>query len=145
VNHPEYPSGHSFLVGAFTETLKTFFGTDQVHLTLSASKTAVPQIVKETRTYAGVAEIVREVDNARIWGGLHYRHSMDDGEAQGAAVARHVLGARFRAVAPAPAEGGRLPRTGTTFTGPFAAIGLSLFGAGRILTNAGRRRRRSAA
>ena len=141
VNHPEYPSGHSFLVGAFTETLKTFFGTDQVQLSLSASKTAVPQIVKETRTYAGVAEIVREVDNARIWGGLHYRHSMDDGEAQGASVARHVLGARFRGVTPAAAEGETLPRTGTTVTGSLVALGLSLLATGTTLATAVRRRR----
>lgn len=141
VNHPEYPSGHSFLVGAFTETLKTFFGTDQVQVTLSASKTAVPQIVKDTRTYAGLAEIVREVDNARIWGGLHYRHSMDDGEALGMAVARHVLGAEFRAVPAAAAQGTTLPRTGATLAGPLAAIGFSLFGTGRILRNSRRRRR----
>ena len=141
VNHPEYPSGHSFLVGAFTETMKTFFGTDPVQLTLSASKTAVPQIVRETRAYAGVAEIVREVDNARVWGGLHYRHSVDDGEAQGAAVARHVLGARFRTVAAAPERTTTLPRTGATAAGLLAAIGLGLLGTGRILANAGLRRR----
>jgi hypothetical protein len=141
VNHPEYPSGHSFLVGAFTETLKTFFGTDQVQLTLSASKTAVPQIVKETRVYAGVAEIVREVDNARIWGGLHYRHSMDDGEAQGAVVARHVLGARFRAMAAAPDNAATLPRTGATVAGLLAAMGIGFMGTGSILVNVGRRRR----
>ena len=137
VNHPEYPSGHSFLVGAFTETLKTFFGTGQGDVTLSASKAAVPQIVKEARTYAGLAEIVREVDNARIWGGLHYRHSMDDGEALGAAVARHVLGAEFRAL-PAAAEGTTLPRTGTTLPGPLAAVGLGLLGTGRALLSARR-------
>ena len=141
VNHPEYPSGHSFLVGAFTETLKTFFGTDQVQVTLSASKTAVPQIVKEARTYAGLADIVREVDNARIWGGLHYRHSMDDGEAQGMAVARHVLGTRFRAVAAAPDKSTTLPRTGAPRAGLLAAIGLGLLGTGSILSNSGRRRR----
>jgi hypothetical protein len=140
VNHPEYPSGHSFLVGAFTETMKTFFGTDQVQVTMSASKTAVPQIVKETRPYAGVADIVSEVDNARIWGGLHYRHSMNDGVAQGIAVARHVLGARFRALAPAAAESGTLPRTGVALAVPLAALGLALLGAGTILANARRRR-----
>lgn len=141
VNHPEYPSGHSFLVGAFTEALKTFFGTDQVQLTLSASKTAVLQIVKDTRTYAGPTEISREVDNARIWGGLHYRHSMDDGEAQGAAVARHVLGTRFRVVAAPPEHAAALPRTGTADSGLLAAVGLGFLGTGAILANAGRRRR----
>jgi hypothetical protein len=108
---------------------------------LSASKTAVPQIVKESRAYAGLAEIVREVDNARIWGGLHYRHSMDDGEAQGAAVARHVLSGRFRTVAVAPDNTATLPRTGAPVAGHLAAIGLGLMGMGSILVYAGRRRR----
>ena len=102
---------------------------------------AVPQIVKETRTYAGLADIVREVDNARIWGGLHYRHSMDDGEAQGMAVARHVLGARFRALAPAAAEAGTLPRTGVPLAAPLGALGLGLLGSGTVLASAARRSR----
>jgi hypothetical protein len=145
VNHPEYPSGHSFLVGSFTETMKLFFGTDQLPVTLTASRTAVPQITRESRTYARLADMVTEVDNARIWGGLHYRHSMDDGEALGMAVARHALGTHFRAVAPAAAQDDTLPRTGTP-VGPLAATGLSLLATGRILANAGRRRRgRSAA
>jgi hypothetical protein len=141
VNHPEYPSGHSFIVSAITEAMKTFFATDRVPVTLTASKSAVTQIVKETRTYANLVEITNEVDNARIWAGLHYRHSMDDGKTIGVAVARHVLGAEFRAVAPAPAEGGTLPRTGATVAGPLAVIGLILLGSGRVLVNAGRRRR----
>ena len=140
VNHPEYPSGHSFLVGAFTETMKTFFGTDQFQVTLTSNKATVPQLVKDTRTYAGPADIVREVDNARIWGGLHYRHSMDDGEAMGMAVARYVLAAHFRAVAPAPDKAATLPRTGATHSGLLAAVGLACLGTGRILVS-GRVRR----
>lgn len=141
VNHPEYPSGHSFIVSAIAEAMKTFFGTDQVQVTLTASKTAVPQIVKESRTYTNLAEITNEVDNARIWGGLHYRHSMEDGKAIGVAVARHVLGEKFRAVTPAAAEDGTLPRTGAT-TGLLTAIGLTLLGAGRTLVDAGGRHSR---
>ena len=143
VNHPEYPSGHSFLVGALTEAMRTFFGTGQVQVALSASKAAVPQIVKETRTYAGVADIVSEVDNARVWGGLHYRHSMNDGTAQGTAVARHVLGAHFRALAPTTPEGGALPRTGAGIAAPLAALGLGFLGAGMVLGGRSRPGRRS--
>jgi vanadium-dependent haloperoxidase-like protein len=141
VNHPEYPSGHSFIVGAITEAMKAFFGTDQVQVSLTASKSAVPQIVKETRTYRNLAEINSEVTNARIWGGLHYRHSMDDGRAMGEAVARHVLAAEFRPVAPPAVEDGTLPRTGATLAVPLAATGLGLLATGTVLANARRRRR----
>jgi LPXTG-motif cell wall-anchored protein len=143
VNHPEYPSGHSFIVGAITEAMKTFFGNDQVPVTLGTSKAAVPQIGRETRTYATLSEITREVGDARIWGGLHYRHALDDGNALGTAVARHVLGTRFRAAAPASDETATLPRTGATAAGALVATALTLLGAGGVLFRAGRRRRHS--
>jgi hypothetical protein len=136
VNHPEYPSGHSFEVGAITEAMRTFFGTDGVGVTLDASKAAVPNVVKERRTYVSLSEIPLEVDNARIWGGLHYRHSMDDGKAQGTTVARHVLGARFRAVAAAPDPAATLPRTGPNAAGPLTPVGLGLVGVGFALLSA---------
>ena len=132
VNHPEYPSGHGFETGAITEAMRTFFGTDQVEVTLDASQAAVPKVVKERRTYPSLSEITREVDNARIWSGLHYRHSMDDGQVQGTTVARHVLATHFRvAAAPGPAE--TLPRTGPRAAAPLTAVGLALVGAGSAL------------
>ena len=137
VNHPEYPSGHSFEVGAITEAMRTFFGTDQVGVTLDAGKAAVPRVVKERRTYTSLSEIRREVDNARIWGGLHYRHSMDDGNVQGTTVARHVLGTNFR-VAAAPDPPATLPRTGPTAAGLLTVVGLGLVGMGSALVAAGR-------
>jgi hypothetical protein len=133
VNHPEYPSGHSFEVGAITEALRTFFGTDEVEVTLGASKAAVPNLVRDRRTYRSLSEIALEVDNARIWGGLHYRHSMDDGKAQGTTVARHVLGTHFRAVPAAPDPAATLPRTGPTAVGVLIAVGLALVGMGTAL------------
>ena len=133
VNHPEYPSGHSFEVGAITEAMRTFFGTDEVEVTLDVNKAAVPKVVKERRTYPSLSGIPLEVDNARIWGGLHYRHSMDDGKVLGTTVARHVLGTHFRAVAAAPAPATALPRTGPTATGLLTAAGLALVGTGCAL------------
>ena len=43
VNHPEYPSGHSFVTASLTEAMRTFFGTDQVEVTLDVNKAAVSQ------------------------------------------------------------------------------------------------------
>ncbi|MGH9011268.1 MAG: hypothetical protein ACRDYF_15705 [Acidimicrobiia bacterium] len=37
-----------------------------------------------------------DVDNARIWAGLHYRNSMDEGAVLGHRITKHVTGNYFR-------------------------------------------------
>ncbi|MGH9161173.1 MAG: vanadium-dependent haloperoxidase [Vicinamibacteraceae bacterium] len=96
VNHPEYPSGHGFWSTAVTDAVASFFRTDRVRWTLVASKVAVPQLVRTERTYDDLNGIMREVDNARVWAGLHWRHSMRDGAKIGRAVVRHVARNFFR-------------------------------------------------
>lgn len=90
VNHPEYPSGHGFWSTAVTDAVASFFHTDRVRWTLVASKAAVPQLIRTERTYRDLDAIMREVDNARVWAGLHWRHSMRHGGKIGRAVVRHV-------------------------------------------------------
>ncbi len=90
VNHPEYPSGHGFWSTAVTDAVASFFHTDKVRWTLVASKAAVPPLVLTERTYHDLDAIMRDVDNARVWGGLHWRQSMRHGAKIGRAVARHV-------------------------------------------------------
>jgi hypothetical protein len=121
--------------------MRTFFGTDQVEVTLDANKGAIPQLVKERRTYASLPQITSEVDHARIWGGLHFRYSMDDGKDLGTAVARHVLGAHFRAVAPTATPTATLPRTGPNAAVPLSTLSLSLIGMGGALLAAAIRRK----
>jgi hypothetical protein len=96
VNHPEYPSGHGFWSTAVTDAVAAFFGTDRVRWTLVASKAAVPLLVRTERTYRDLDAIMDEVDDARVWGGLHWRHAMRDGAKIGRAVARHVARHFFR-------------------------------------------------
>ena len=55
------------------------------------SKAAVPQVTRETRTYAALPEITREVGDARIWGGLHYRKAMVDTYEMGHRTAARAL------------------------------------------------------
>ena len=87
VNHPEYPSGHSFFTTAVTDAVAAYFGTNKVSWTLT---TTAPQAVVTSRTYRDVNTLMREVDNARIWAGLHWRHSMRHGAQIGRKVAQHV-------------------------------------------------------
>ena len=73
-NHPEYPSGHACFTGAVTESLRNYFGTK--HVELIVTSTAVG--AGGPRTYGSVDELVSDVENARVWGGLHYRTTMTD-------------------------------------------------------------------
>jgi hypothetical protein len=90
VNHPEYPSAHGCWTTALVHTLGVFFGTDRVRLTVDSTVTST------SRHYRSLREVVREVRLARIAGGLHFRHSMGDGEDLGRRVAHHVTRHHFQ-------------------------------------------------
>jgi len=71
-NHPEYPSGHACFTAAVTESLHNYFGTKKVRLVMSSlAPGAGPP-----RTYENLDELVADVENARVWGGLHFRSTM---------------------------------------------------------------------
>jgi len=98
VNHPEYPSGHAFYTGAIVEAIARYFGTSHFPVTLSGNKVAVPQLVQTERKYPNLEAINREVANARIWSGLHWRHSMHDGKHIGRNVADRVANNYFQPI-----------------------------------------------
>lgn len=91
VNHPEYPSAHAFWTGALAASLDRYFCTDDLPITLTTSQDTVPQVVKAQRRYKGPRHIARELADARVWAGLHWRDSMKDGDRLGARVAHHVM------------------------------------------------------
>lgn len=86
-NHPEYPAAHGCASAAVAENLATFFGTRNIAFTFDSS------VTNTRHEYATVDELLREVRDARIVGGMHFRHSMTAGEKIGVDVARWV-GAR---------------------------------------------------
>jgi hypothetical protein len=98
VNHPEYPSAHAFWTSALTEMVSRYFGTRNVPWTLTTSKTAVPQLIQITRTYQNLIAMRNEAGDARVWAGLHWRHSLDDGDQIGIGVAKRVYDNYFRPV-----------------------------------------------
>jgi len=98
VNHPEYPSAHSFSSTAFTDAVARFFGTTKVTWTFTANPGAIPGLVKTERTYRDVNTLMREIYDARVWAGLHWRHSMMHGAQIGRKVAKHVCDNFFQPV-----------------------------------------------
>jgi PAP2 superfamily len=96
VNHPEYPSAHSFSSTAITDTIARFFGTSKISWTLTANKAAFPKLVQTERTYADLNALMHEIYDARVWAGLHWRNSVLDGAKIGREVSDHVCSHYFR-------------------------------------------------
>ncbi len=96
VNHPEYPSGHGFWSTAVIGSVAAFFGTVRVDWTLTTSKAAVPALVRTERRYRNLIDLLGDIGDARVWGGLHYRHAIRDGALIGGRVAAHVQWHHFQ-------------------------------------------------
>lgn len=87
-SHPEYPSAHT-TIGASTLAFYTaWFGTTELPLTFKGSGGAV-------RQYADIGEAIGEESDARVWGGMHWRNSVEAGASLGQRVgtysATHLL------------------------------------------------------
>ena len=82
--HPEYPSGHTCYAGATERVLQEMFGDD------NAFSLAFPAM-NLTRTYRSFSQLGKEMIDARVWAGIHYRSSDEDGYDLGRRVAEHAL------------------------------------------------------
>jgi hypothetical protein len=89
-NHPEYPAAHMCQNGAAAAVLKSFFGTDQVSFSFSSTAT------NTVRNYATPDDMVKEIELARIVGGMHFRNSGVQGGVLGANVANWIVANHFK-------------------------------------------------
>jgi hypothetical protein len=85
-NHPEYPSGHACVTAGISTSLEQYFGTDKVDLTLPG----LSPLGGPARTYRDLDDLVEDVENARVWGGLHYRTTMVETAQQFPRIAKDV-------------------------------------------------------
>jgi len=88
--HPEYPSGHSCNSSAAAYVLAAYFG-GSIPITMESEV-----MIGVTRRFLGFAHATSEVKDARVFGGMHFRFSCDDGEKIGVDVARYVLEHAFQ-------------------------------------------------
>ncbi len=94
-NHPEYPSAHGCATGAFTEALKQALGSDHIDLTIKGAEGGAVSLTT-SRHFNTVQEMRDDVENARVWAGLHFRDSVKEGLKVGEKVARYGLDRNFR-------------------------------------------------
>jgi hypothetical protein len=89
-NHPEYPSAHSCVTPAGGRAIARFLGTKKIDLT-------VPSLTGlGDRHFDRLRDLQYEVSNARIWGGIHYRTSIEDGIKIAKKTANQVLTHHFQ-------------------------------------------------
>lgn len=92
--HQEYPAAHGCVAASVAEAMRRYFGTRRVTFTAIGSGFAPGSTT--TRTYTHVQDLVDEVQDARVYGGMHFRTATEDGADMGEDVARLVAKNAFR-------------------------------------------------
>jgi len=89
--HPEYPCAHCILAASMAGALETVFGSADV----PEFSTTSPTLPGITHRWSNLRDFVKEVSEARIFAGFHYRFSSrvgaDMGHRIGAYVAKTVM------------------------------------------------------
>jgi hypothetical protein len=83
--YPEHPSGHIGLDSAALQAMRTFFRTNKLTLAVTSSR-----FPGETRTFTKVQQPLKEIVEARIWAGLHFRTADEQAKKLGRQVARYM-------------------------------------------------------
>ena len=71
------------------DTLTAFFHTDAIPYSVTSTVTGT------VHSFISFDDVVAEVDDARIFGGMHYHHSVKEGNRLGRYVADYILTHKF--------------------------------------------------
>lgn len=82
---PSYGSAHASLSGAAREILERVYGPRHHSITLSN-----PAVAGVTLQYETFAQITRDINDARVYGGIHFRFDQEAGGVQGRQVGMYV-------------------------------------------------------
>src|SRR5262245_1225191 len=89
---PDHPSGHSCGIGAYVNTLQNFFGTDRKSFSAFSNKSCT------TRSFDRFSDMLKQVIDARVWGGIHFRTADTQGAVLGKKVGHYLKKHYFRPV-----------------------------------------------
>ncbi|GID46419.1 haloperoxidase [Actinoplanes capillaceus] len=87
---PDHPSGHACATAARMATYRTYFGRDRI------AYSAYSEASGTTRYFRSFSQGVEEVNNARVWGGIHFRNADLQGQKLGESVSAYITGHHFR-------------------------------------------------
>lgn len=92
--HPEYPSQAAIQCGAAAGILESVFGTGPVSAFI-ATDTVDPRL---QRQYTSIAQMAEEQRLVRIWGGIHFRNTLEISEQMGRRISVHLLATYIKPV-----------------------------------------------
>ena len=92
--HPEYPSAHGCSTSAYAHAIAEFFGTKR----LPGGITLTSLAGHPDRTFDSTDDIIKEIIDARVYNGVHYRTSVVHGAVLGHKVAQWVAKHYFQPV-----------------------------------------------
>jgi hypothetical protein len=85
----EYPAGHPGVSSGGAAVLASFYGDDTP---FTATSTSLPGV---ERSFTSLSSAIEQIQNARVWGGIHFRTACDTGANMGAEVAQYVTETRL--------------------------------------------------
>jgi hypothetical protein len=98
-NHPEYPAAHGAITSAMAEVFGTFLSSNHTGLVVHGFDPAGPAgNLNAVRIFDTPNDERREIINARVWGGIHYRFSGVAGVVLGRNVAKYDLRHAFQPI-----------------------------------------------
>ncbi len=92
-NHPEYPAAHACNAAAVAAILERYFGGNQLDFIIDST---VPDLLRPVRRYREIDDFVTDLKVGRIYGGMHYRNSTNDGATLGVRVANYISKTFFK-------------------------------------------------
>lgn len=85
-NHPEFPSAHAVNSSAIAAALNDVFGYN-FHFTLNTYE----YLGFPARSYTSFDAMSKDMSDSRVWGGIHYQASCDNGRILGDKIGHNVL------------------------------------------------------
>jgi hypothetical protein len=93
--HPEYPSQHGCFTAGFTDALAAALHTKHLDVTMPGGENG-SSVLTTTQHFNTVEDIQKQVVDARVWLGFHFRNSVEQSEKLGNDVARWELKRYFK-------------------------------------------------
>ena len=84
-SHPEYPAAHGCVTGAVSTILKGYFGTPNLAFSVDSI------VTHTTHNFTSTSDLMHEVEDARIYAGFHYHHSVIQGKVLGLKVGDQLM------------------------------------------------------
>jgi len=99
---PSYPSNHASGTSGGLEVMRRLFGAAGHDITITNNVPALGSLpaMVVTKSYTQLKEIRDDVDDARVFGGIHWRYDQDAGDVLGRAIATEVVKNNLRPVHP---------------------------------------------